>query len=55
MPWDCIACKYQKHARYWEKKNKAPGTNVTAAKKEISFLTAGDCSSNINIQDNSYD
>jgi hypothetical protein len=37
MPYDCMSYKYQKHARYCEKKNKASGKILREQGKKLDF------------------
>jgi hypothetical protein len=50
MPWDCMAFKYKKHARYQEGKFRYLEQELKAASKEINSLKAGDNRSKIKDQ-----
>jgi hypothetical protein len=40
MPWDCMACKYKKHARYQEGVIRYLEQELKAARDEINSLKA---------------
>jgi hypothetical protein len=55
MPWYCVSCKYQKHARCQEARIRYLEQELKAAKEEINFLKAGNSSNKIKDQNNSND
>jgi hypothetical protein len=46
MPWDCISCRYQKHAIYQEKRIRYLVQELKSARKEICKFKAAKGSSN---------
>jgi hypothetical protein len=53
MPWDCISCKYQKHAKQQEWRIRHFEQELKAAREEISRMKAVNVSSSVRKQRNS--